>query len=59
MEQRQLSVDIGRMLEDELAWLCNFQPSGKRLADISTDDYLLTGTAFMNYAKYLGCVVSL
>lgn len=42
-EQQLLNVDIASMLEDELAWLCNFQPSCKRVSDISTDDILLTG----------------
>lgn len=42
-EQQHLSIDICSMIEDELAWLCNFQPSSKRVSDLSTDDILLTG----------------
>ena len=41
-EQKQLTVDISSMLEDEMAWLANFQPSGNpELRE--TDNTLLAG----------------
>ena len=41
-EQKQLTVDISSMLEDEMAWLANFQPSDNpELRE--TDNTLLAG----------------
>ena len=50
-EQEKLDVDVSSMLEDELAWLCNFQPSCKRVSDISTDDILLTGMTIRDHVQ--------
>ena len=50
-EQDKLDVDVSSMLEDELAWLCNFQPSCKRVSDISTDDILLTGMNIRDHVQ--------
>ena len=50
-EQEILDVDVSSMLEDELAWLCNFQPSCKRVSDISTDDILLTGMTIRDHVQ--------
>ena len=43
-EQQYLDINVLGLLGDELAWLCNFHPSNKRISDTSTDDILLTGT---------------
>ncbi|XP_067939467.1 ubiquitin carboxyl-terminal hydrolase 24-like [Watersipora subatra] len=42
-EKVVLEMNVLSHLEDELAWLGNFQPSCKRGSDASTDDILLTG----------------
>ena len=41
-DQKQLSIDVNSMLEDELAWLSNFQPSDNPEIR-ETDNTLLAG----------------
>lgn len=52
LEQEQLSLDITMMIEDEIAWLNNFQPIDKSTSDLSTEQILLTG---MPYSEAFSC----